>query len=137
MSTQIPSYAWRRCKSNQKRTKDGMLNSNFNEPRVQSYVPKEETFPIPLKYIDVTRSTHIDLDVSQQKRIDDFWNVDSSRHFSNCWREFTKFTLLKEKLAKGYMCSGERLTKIHTTTRPDHAWPEVWTKIGEAAQNRE
>ena len=30
--------------------------------RVQLYVPKEETFPIPLKYIDVTRSTSSDLD---------------------------------------------------------------------------
>ena len=137
MSTQIPSYAWRRCKSNQKRTKDGMLNSNFNEPRVQSYVPKEETFPIPLKYIDVTRSTHIDLDVLQHKRIDDFWNVDSSRHLSNTWRGFTKITLLKEKPPKGYMWSGRRLTKIQTTTRPDHVRPEVWTKNGKAAQNRE
>ena len=35
------------------------------------------------------------------------------------------------------MWSGGRLTKIQTTTRPDHVWPEVWTKIGKAAQNRE
>ena len=28
---------------------------HHNEPRVQLYVPKEETFPIPLKCIDVTR----------------------------------------------------------------------------------
>ena len=35
------------------------------------------------------------------------------------------------------MMSGERLTKIQTTTRPDHVSPEVWTKIGKAAQNRE
>ena len=26
------------------------------EPRVQLFVPKEESFPIPLKYIDVTRN---------------------------------------------------------------------------------
>ena len=39
--------------------------------RVQHYVPKEETFPIPLKYTDVTRSTHTDLDVMQEKRVDD------------------------------------------------------------------
>ena len=32
---------------------------------------------------------------------------------------------------------GERLTKIPTTTRPDYVWPEVWTKIGKASQNRE
>ena len=35
------------------------------------------------------------------------------------------------------MWSGRRLTKIQATTRPDHVWPEVWTKIGKAAQNRE
>ena len=35
------------------------------------------------------------------------------------------------------MWSGERLTNIQSTTTPDHIWPEVWTKIGEAAQNRE
>ena len=28
------------------------------EPRVKLYVPKEESFPFPLKYIDVTRNTH-------------------------------------------------------------------------------
>ena len=34
-----------------------------SDPRVQLFVLKEETFPIPLKYIGVTRSTHTDLDV--------------------------------------------------------------------------
>ena len=101
------------------------------------YVPKEETFSIPLKYIDVIRSTHTDLDVLQEKRIDDYWNVDSGRHLSNSWTGFTKCTLLKEKPPKGCMWSGEGLTKIQTTTRPDHVWPEVWRKIGKAAQNRE
>ena len=43
------------------------------EPRVQLYVPREESFPIPLKYIDVIGSTHTDLDVAQEKRIDDYW----------------------------------------------------------------
>ena len=50
---------------------------------------------------------------------------------------FTNFTLLKEKPPDGYKLSGRSLTKIQATTRPDHAWPEVWTKIGRAAQNRE
>ena len=44
---------------------------HHNESRVQLYVPKDETFPTPLKYIDVTRSTHTDLDVMQEKCIDD------------------------------------------------------------------
>ena len=84
---------------------------HHNELRVQLYLPKEETFPIPLKYIDVTRSTHTDLDVLQEKRLDDNWNVDSGRHLSNSWRGFTKLTLLKENLPKGYMWSGREIDK--------------------------
>ena len=33
------------------------------EPRVKLYMPKEESFPVPIKYIDVTRTTHTSLDV--------------------------------------------------------------------------
>ena len=40
------------------------------EPRVKLYSPGEESFPIPLKYIDVTRTTHTNLDVKLEKRID-------------------------------------------------------------------
>ena len=39
------------------------------EPRVQLYVPREESFPIPLKYIDVIRSTHTDLDAAQENQL--------------------------------------------------------------------
>ena len=113
------------------------INRHHNEPRVQLNVPKEETFPIPLEYIDVTRSTHTDLDVMQEKRADDCWNVDSNRSLSDSLKGFTKFTLLEEKPLKGYIWSVERLTKVQTTTRPDYVWPGVWTKIGKAAQNRE
>ena len=66
-------------------------------------------------------STHTDLVVLQERG----------------WRGFTKFTPLNEKPSTGKMWSGERLTKIQTTTSPDHVWPEVCTQIGEAAQNRE
>ena len=53
---------------------------------------KEETFLIPLKYIDVTMSTHTYLDVMQETWIDDCWNVDSSKHLSDIWTGFTKRT---------------------------------------------
>ena len=48
------------------------------EPRVKLYSPREESFPIPLKYIDVSRTTHTNSDVKQEKRIDDCWNMDGS-----------------------------------------------------------
>ena len=44
--------------------------------RVKLHVPKEETFPIPMKYIDVTRTTFSSLDVLLEKNIEDYWNVD-------------------------------------------------------------
>ena len=79
---------------------------HHNEPRVQHYFLKEETFSIPLKNIDVTRSTHTNLDVMQEKRIDDYWNVDENRSLSDSWTRFTKFTLLKDENPKGHMWSG-------------------------------
>ena len=108
------------------------MNLEFN-----STCRRRKHSPVPLRFIDVTGSTHTDLDVLQVKRIDDYSSVDSSRHLSNSWKGFTKFTLSKERPPKRYTWSGIRLTRIQATTRPDHVWPEVWTKIGNAAQNRE
>ena len=70
---------------------------HHNEPRVQLFVPKKKHSLFSLKNIDVTRSTHTDLDVNQEKRIGDYWNVDLNRSLSDLWNGFTKFTLLKEK----------------------------------------
>ena len=81
------------------------------EPRVKLYSPREESFPIPLKYIDVTRTTHTNLDVKQEKRIDDYWNIDGSRDLSDPWTGFTQFTLLEEKPPDAYMWSGEEIKK--------------------------
>ena len=44
------------------------------EPRVKLYVPSEESFLIPMKYIDVTRTTHASLVVLLEKNMDDYWN---------------------------------------------------------------
>ena len=62
------------------------------EPRVKLYSAREESFPIPLKYIDVSRTTHTNLDVMQERRIDDDWNIDGSRDLSDSWTGFTQFT---------------------------------------------
>ena len=73
------------------------------EPRVKLYSPREESFPIPLKYMDISRTTHTNLDVKQEKRIDDYWNIDGSRNLSDPWTGFTQFTLLEEKPRDGYV----------------------------------
>ena len=46
------------------------------EPRVKLYSPRKESFPNPLKYIDVSRTTQTNLDVMQERGIDDYWNID-------------------------------------------------------------
>ena len=58
------------------------------EPKVQLYMPK---FPFPMKYIDVTRSTHTSLDVMSEKQIYDYWKVDGERELSDAWTGFTRF----------------------------------------------
>ena len=42
----------------------------------------------------------------QERRIDDFWNIDGSRDLSDSWTGFTQFTLLEEKPPEGFMWSG-------------------------------
>ena len=99
------------------------------EPRVKLYSPREESFPIPLQYIDVSRTTRTNLDVKQERRIDDYWNIDGSRDLSDSWTGFALFTLLEEKPPDGFLWSGERLTKRQVTSRPDYLWPEPWIKL--------
>ena len=107
------------------------------EPRVKLYSPREESFPIPLKYIDVSRTTHTNLDVKQKRRIDDYWNIDGSRDLSVSWTGFTQFTLLEEKPPDGSTWSGWRLTKRQAISRPDHLWPELWRGMSKNAKLRE
>ena len=107
------------------------------ESRVKLYSPREESFPIPLKYIDVSRTTCTNLDVKQEERIDDYWNVDGSRDLSGPWTGFTQFTLLEEKPPEGCMWSGRRLTRKQRTSMPDHVWPEIWKTRGKNAKLKE
>ena len=69
------------------------------EPRVKLYSPREESFPIPLKYIDVTRTTHTNLDVKQEKRIDDYWNIDGSGNLSDPWTGFHTIYSTRRKIS--------------------------------------
>ena len=112
-------------------------NRHHVEPRVKLYSPREESFPIPVKYIDVSRTTHTNLDVMPESRIDDYWNIDGSRDLSDPWTGFTQFTLLEEKPPDAYMWSGGRLTRKQLTSRPDHLWPELWKTMGKNAKLKE
>ena len=73
------------------------------EPRVQLTCREMNHSSFPLKYNDVIRSTFSDLEIAQEKRIYDYWNVDENRILSYSWTGFTRFTLLNETPPKGYM----------------------------------
>ena len=107
------------------------------EPRVKLYSPREESFPIPLKYIDVSRTTHTNLDVKQKRRIDDCWNIDVSRDLSDPWTGFTQFTLLEEKTSRRIYVVRDGLTRKQLRSRPDYLWPELWEKMGKNANLKE
>ena len=108
------------------------------EPRVKLFSPSEESFPIPLKYIDVSRTTHTNLDVKQERRIDDYWNVDGvSRLVRSLDRFHTMYCIGRKKTPDGYMWSGGRLTRKQLTSRPDHLWPELWKSMGKNAKLKE
>ena len=106
------------------------------EPRVKLYSPREESFPFPLKYIDISRTTHTNMDVMRESRIDDYWNIDGSRDLSDSWKAFTQFALFCEKPPKRYKWFGRRLTKRQATSRPDHLWPELWRGLARNAKLR-
>ena len=42
-------------------------------------MPREDSFLVPLKYIDVIRTTHTYLDMMLEKQIEDYWNVDGEK----------------------------------------------------------
>ena len=51
--------------------------------------------------------------------------------------DFTQLILFEEKPPDGHMLSGWRLTWQELTSRPDHLWPELWTKLGRNAKLKE
>ena len=105
------------------------VHRHLVEPRVKLYVPRAESCPILLKYIDVTRTTDATLDVMLESSTDDYWNIDGDKELSDAWTGFTRFILLNERPLDGYTWSGERLTRKQTTSRPDKLWPEMWNHM--------
>ena len=65
------------------------LYRHHDEPRVKLYSAREESFPIPLKYIDVSRTTRTNLDVMQERRIDD-WFLDRFHSVYSIRRETSR-----------------------------------------------
>ena len=77
------------------------------------------------------------MDVKQEKRIDDYWNIDGSRDLSDPWTGFTQLLYSTKKLLTDILGPGERLTRKELTSRPDHLWPELWKSMGKNAKMKD
>ena len=75
----------------------------------------------------VSRTTHANLDVKQEKRNDGYWNIDGSRDLSDLWTGFT------HPDGKNVV----RLKRKQLTSRPDHLRPELWKTMGKNAKLKE
>ena len=71
----------------------GFIYRHHVEPRVKLYMPRDESFPLPLKYIDVARTTHTLLDVLLEKILMITGTVDGDREMSDARTGFTRFII--------------------------------------------
>ena len=98
------------------------------EPRVKLYVPREALFPIPLKYIDVTRTTDTSLDFLAR-----WWRSRTVRYVDR----FHKILFIEWKTTRWVHMVGERLIRKQTTLRPATLWPEIWKDMTDAFKRKE
>ena len=93
------------------------------EPRVKLYSPREESFPIPLRYIDVSRTTRTNLGVVLEPASMTI-GISMDQEICPILGQVSLSLLYWKKPPDEYMWSGERLTKRQATSRPDYLWPE-------------
>ena len=72
---------------------------------------RNHSLPIPLKYIDVSRTTHTNLDVKQEKRIDDYWNIDGQETCLILGQASLDLFYWKKKPPDGFLWSGGEINK--------------------------
>ena len=105
--------------------------------QLMTFGPCQETSYTAITLNPESSFTRTNLDVKQERRIDDCWNIHGLRDLSDCWTGFTQVILLEEKPPNGFLWSGERLTRKQLTSGPDHLWPELWDKMGKNAKLKE
>ena len=82
-------------------------NLHHVEPRVKLYSPREESFPIPLKYIDVSRTTQTNLDVKQERRIMIIGILMGQEFFWFLYKFHSVYSIRRETSRRIYVVRGE------------------------------
>ena len=107
------------------------------EPRVKLYSPREESFPIPLKYIDVSRNYSYEFGCQAGKNASMIIGISMVQEICLNLGQVSLSLLQEEKTTNEYMWSGWRLTRKQLTSRPDHLWPELLEKMGKNTKLKE
>ena len=97
------------------------------EPRVKPYSPREESFPIPLKYIDVKELLMRIWMLSKRSALMEHWWL--SRLVWSLDGFHTIYSTRRKSSWRIYVVRGE-IDKKQLTSKPDHLWPELWEKMG-------
>ena len=85
-------------------------------PREKLYVPKESSFAIPLKYIDVVRQTRTRTIWKRALSMFYFLNIDENKIISENWSGCTRFRILNKRPPKGYSWVDGPLTQTQVAS---------------------
>ena len=108
----------------------GFIYRHHVVPRVKLYMPREESFLIPKKYIDVTRTTYTSLDVLLEKilQMPEFgWR----KRIVRCMDRLHKIHFIERKATRRIHMVREE-TRKQTASRPDNVWPDMWERMSDA-----
>ena len=114
-----------------------VLTRHHREPRSTLSVPKAESCPLPLEYLDVLRHTETNLSHVAEATIYDHWTRHGEKELSGPWTGRTAITIKRPQPPVGKMWIDGRLTRIVKTTRPPSVWPEIWTRMSDKDKQKE
>ena len=108
---------------------------HHNEPRVHLYVPRKESYLLPLNFF---------ISSGQLLQI---WRLPKNESMTIWMSTRTEICQIRGRVSqdlrywtklfwKGCNQSGKWYTKIQTTSRPDHIWRDALTRIWKAAQRK-
>ena len=100
-----------------------IIYRHHEEPGLKRYDPDNETFLIPLKYVNVMRQTQATMKNVSENVIIDIWTEAKGVKLSEGWTGTTRFQISCTRLSERYKWVYGSPTKIPKTARPDSIWP--------------
>ena len=90
---------------------------------------KKDGFPILSELHWSPETNENELYVLHEATIDDCWNSDWDKSFSDLWVGVTRFELLNKDPPEGHMWVQGRLSPKQVTKRPEYIWPDEWSNM--------